>query len=324
MMEIEENLPVAPIDASIFAMSLEESETVQQAAVISKILTKYRTIYYTKVGVKDKLKELEMEEHKYDTKEHYKNMFSLIDLTTLSTSDTEAKVRSMVERVNDFKQIFKAIPSVGAICIYPPFVPTVCKHLHIEEVGVASVSAGFPSSQTFIEVKALESQVAVRHGATEIDIVISVGTFLAGDLYTVFMEIYKIKKAIFPAHLKVILETGAIKDINLIRTASLIAMEAGADFIKTSTGKMTPAATPDAVLVMAEAIKEFGEKNGGKQVGIKPAGGISTADDALTFYTIITEILGKDYQSNALFRIGASRLANSLLSRIFNEEISYF
>ena len=297
--------------------------TTSRDAFIDSILSKYETIDYSPEIIQGKLDKLQNSEHKYKTKDYYKKMFSLIDLTTLNTQDSTEKVIKMCSKVNAFNTIFRAIPLMGAICIYPPFAETVKKNLRVQGVGIASVSAGFPSSQTYIEVKALESQMVVNMGATEVDIVISVGTFLSGDLWTVYQEIRKIKASVEPAHLKVILETGALKDPNLIRVASIIAMEAGADFIKTSTGKLEPAATPEAILVMCEAIREFNLMYK-RQIGIKPAGGLVTADDATKYFTIIVEILGEAYESNRLLRFGASRLANNLLTTILGDEIIYF
>jgi deoxyribose-phosphate aldolase len=190
-------------------------------------------------------------------------------------------------------------------------------------VSIASVSAGFPASQTFVEVKVRESVLAVENGADEVDIVISLGRFLEKDYQFVYDEIAEIKKAVGKNHVKVILETGAIKDLQLIRIASLIAMEAGADFIKTSTGKFYDAATPEAVCVMCQAIADYKMQNN-RMVGIKPSGGIVTTDDALIYYNIVKSTLGNDWLNNKFFRIGASRLANNLLTDIVGLETKYF
>jgi len=258
-----------------------------------------------------------------------KLIFSLVDLTTLNTDDTESRVKLMCEKMNEFPGRFPGYPLVGAICVYPLLVPVVHKNLIEKQVNIASVAAGFPSSQTFPEVKEIESRMAVEAGANEIDIVISVGKFLNRKFDYVSAEIRQIKKAIGDAKLKVILETGLLPDPSAIYSASMISMESGADFIKTSTGKIQPAATPEAVLVMCHAIKDYREKTG-KKVGIKPAGGISTTEHALEYASIVKGVLGEEWLDQALFRIGASRLANNLLSEIFSiekgkpQKVSYF
>lgn len=258
-----------------------------------------------------------------------KLVFSLIDLTTLNTDDTASKVKMMCEKMNEFPGKFPGYPLVGAICVYPILVPVVNENLSRKQVNIASVVAGFPSSQTFPEVKVMESRMAVKAGANEIDMVISVGKFLNDELDYVSAEIRQIKKAIGTAKLKVILETGLLPDPSAIYRASMVSMEAGADFIKTSTGKIQPAATPEAVLVMCHAIKDF-MKETGRMIGIKPAGGISTTALALEYSSIVKGVLGEQWLNPGLFRIGASRLANNLLSEIISmetgkqQEISYF
>jgi len=258
-----------------------------------------------------------------------KLIFSLVDLTTLNTDDTPPKVKLMCEKMNDFPSQFPAYPLVGAICVYPLLVPVVRKNLVEQRVNIASVAAGFPSSQTFPEVKETESRMAVEAGANEIDIVISVGKFLNMEFDYVSSELLLIKKTIGDAKLKVILETGLLPDPSAIYRASMISMESGADFIKTSTGKIQSAATPEAVLVMCHAIKDFMEKTG-RKVGIKPAGGISTSEQALAYVSIVKGVLGEEWLDPGLFRIGASKLANNLLSEILSMEtgkkqvVSYF
>jgi len=256
------------------------------------------------------------------TKEVYKQCFNFIDLTSLNTTDHHGTIEKMVEKVNNFSAHFQEMPSVAAICVFPNFAGTVNNHLKVP-VGIAAVSAGFPSSQTFIEVKVAETLLAVHEGATEIDVVISVGDFLNGDYEKVFDELVELKASCRNAHFKVILETGALIHAAEIKKASLLAMEAGADFIKTSTGKMNPAATTEAAFVMCSAIREYYNKTG-KKVGFKPAGGIVTKDDAVNYYTIVKELLGDAWMTNHLFRFGASRLANNLLSAIYDQEITYF
>lgn len=251
--------------------------------------------------------------------DNLKKAFSFIDLTTLNSTDTLDKGKLFAENVSSFKKQFSAIPNVAAICVYPSLVESVRKNLTDKDVRIASVSAGFPSSQTFIDVKTLECKMAVAKGADDIDIVISIGRFLSGDYQVVFDEIKAIKEAIGDAHLKVILETGALETLQNIRTASIIAMQAGADFIKTSTGKLKPAATLEAVYVMTEAINDF-YKATGKKVGIKPAGGVSTPQQAIEYFAIVKNNLGDEWLKSDLFRIGASRLANNLLNEIIKLE----
>ena len=259
----------------------------------------------------------------FHTKEELKLAFSCIDLTTLGSDDTQEKGRAMAEKVSLFPSHFTGLNNVAAICIYPTLVTTVRNNLKDPKVAIAAVSAGFPSSMTFLEVKELETAITVAAGADEIDIVISVGTFLEGNFAVVSEEISSIKKSCGNAHLKVILETGALKTPEHIWNASMIAMHAGADFIKTSTGKIDPAATPEAAWVMCSAIREF-YQNTGKKVGFKAAGGIVESIDALHYLDIVREILGEDWLNPGLFRIGASRLANNLLTSITEEKISYF
>lgn len=257
-----------------------------------------------------------------NNKQVYHKCVSLIDLTSLRETDTEEEIRTMVQKVNEFEDNYPDIPNVGAICVFPAMVSTV-KNTLTEPIGIASVSAGFPSSQTFIEVKVAETAMCVMEGATEIDIVISIGKFLEGKYEEVYEEISEIKSACKDAHLKVIIESGALKTAANIKKASILAMAAGADFIKTSTGKIPVAATPEATYIICSAIKEWNEKVGAK-VGYKPAGGIVTTEDAIQHYTLVKEILGKDWLNNSLFRIGASRLANNLLTSIRGKEEKYF
>ncbi len=255
-------------------------------------------------------------------KKVYQQCLSQIDLTSLNGTDTEAEIISMVEKVNSFNTHFPHLQNVGAICIYPALVPIVKAHL-TENVGIAAVSAGFPASQTFIEIKVAETSMAVMEGATEIDVVISIGKFLEGKYEEVYEELSELKAACRDAHLKVILETGALKTASNIKKAAILAMASGADFIKTSTGKIPVAATLEATYVMCEAIKEWNEKTGVK-VGYKPAGGIVTTEDAVNHYTIVKQVLGNEWLNNKMFRFGASRLANNLLSSIEEKEVKYF
>ena len=254
--------------------------------------------------------------------EVWKQCLHSIDLTTLNGEDTTEKVEKMAQAVNEFEDHFPEIPNVAAMCVYPALVQTAADTL-TESIGIAAVAAGFPASQTFIEIKVAEAAMAVAAGATEIDIVISIGKFLEGNYQEVFDEISEVKAAIQDAHLKVILETGALKTAENIYKASILAMAAGADFIKTSTGKVPVNATPEATYVMCQAIKAWKEKTGVK-VCYKPAGGVSTTAEAVQHYTLVKEILGEDWLNNESFRFGASRLANNLLTSITGNEVKYF
>jgi len=254
--------------------------------------------------------------------EVYATCLSLIDLTSLNGTDTEKQIVDMTQKVNEFKTHFPSLPNVGAICVYPSMVPVVKKNL-IPKIGIASVAAGFPASQTFIEVKIAETSMAVMEGASEIDVVISIGKFLSGEYEEVREELQEIKAACRGSHLKVIIESGALLSAANIKKASVLSISAGADFIKTSTGKIPVAATPEATYIMCSAIKEWYEHTGEK-IGYKPAGGIVTTEDAVKHYTIVKEVLGEEWLNNKLFRIGASRLANNLLTDLTGKEVKYF
>ena len=258
-----------------------------------------------------------------NTIEVKKQLFNCLDLTTLKTEDSEESVLKFTERVNDFDNEYPDLKGVAAICVYPNFAKIVSQSLEVESVNIACVSGGFPSSQTFTEVKVAETALALADGATEIDIVIPVGKFLSGDYEGMCDEIEEIKSICGERHLKVILETGALKSTENIWKAAILAMYSGADFIKTSTGKQEPAATPEAAYVMCQAIKAYHEKTG-RKIGFKPAGGINSVNDALVYYTIVKEVLGKEWLNNELFRLGTSRLANLLLSDILGEELKFF
>ncbi len=252
-----------------------------------------------------------------------KQLFSCIDLTTLSSTDTQERGKLFAQNVSNFHQHFADMPNVAAICVYPNLVKTVSKNLKDKTVKIASVSAGFPASMTFDAVKDLETGMAVEAGADEIDIVLSLSEFLADNHHEVVLDIARLKKVCGTAHLKVILETGALKAPERIWKASFLAMQAGADFIKTSTGKLEPAATHQAAWIMCSAIREFYRKTG-RKVGFKPAGGIVESDDALIYWAIVKEVLGDEWLNNRLFRIGASRLANNLLTSITGQKVTYF
>lgn len=266
-----------------------------------------------------------IEEHvaENDTLEVKKFLFNCIDLTTLKCTDSETSVMKFTEKVNEFDDKYPDLKNVAAICVYPNMAEIVNDTLEADRVKIACVSGGFPSSQTFMEVKVAETAMALHSGADEIDIVIPVGKFLSGDYEGMCDEIQELKDVCGEKQLKVILETGALGSASNIKKAAILAMYSGADFIKTSTGKEQPAATPEAAFVMCQAIKEYYLETE-RKVGFKPAGGLNTVHDALVYYTIVKEILGKEWLCNDLFRLGTSRLANRLLSDILGEETKFF
>lgn len=255
--------------------------------------------------------------------EVYKLLFNTIDLTTLNATDSPQSVAKFTERVNAFDEEYPMLNNVAAICVYPNFAPVVRTVLDVSKVAVACVSGGFPSSQTFNEVKIAETALAVEGGADEIDIVLNLGNFLDGDYEEVCDEIAEQKAACRGGRLKVILESGALKTAENIKAASILSMYSGADFLKTSTGKGYPGASLEAAYVMAQAIKEYYEQTG-TMVGFKASGGVATTEDAVKYYTIIKEVLGEKWLTNEYFRLGASRLANHLLGDILGKEIKFF
>ena len=258
-----------------------------------------------------------------DNSEVKKQLFHCIDLTTLKCTDSEESVMKFTEKVNEFVDKYPELDNVAAICVYPNMAEIVSDTLEADNVKIACVSGGFPSSQTFMEVKVAETAMAIHTGGEEIDIVMPVGKFLCEDYEGMCDEIGELKDICGEKPLKVILETGALRSASNIKKAALLAMYSGADFIKTSTGKEAISATPEAALVMCEAIKEYYQETG-RKVGFKAAGGIDTAKKALAYYTIVKEVLGEEWLNNGLFRIGASRLANQLLSEITGEEVKFF
>ena len=259
-----------------------------------------------------------------DTLEVKKFLFGSIELTTLKTEDSDTSVMAFTERVNAFDNEYPDMPHVATICVYPCFAEIVKDSLEVEGVEIACVSGSFPSSQARIEVKVAETSLAVKDGATEIDIVMPVGKFLSGDYEGMCEDISELKNACGKdVAMKVILETGDIKTASNIKKASILSMYAGADYIKTSTGKEKISATPEAAYVMCQAIKEYYDETG-IQIGFKPAGGINTVMDAITYYTVVKEVLGEKWLTNKWFRLGTSRLANLLLSEIQGEEVKFF
>ena len=286
-------------------------------------LSKYNTKIEDK-DVKEAIKKIIVEKvHENDNIDVKKFLMGSVELTSLHTTDSEESILAMTERVNEFDNTYPDLPHVATICVYPCFAKIVSESLEVDGVEIACVSGSFPSSQALIEVKVAETALALKDGATEIDIVMPVGKFLSDDYEGTADEISELKEVCGEHKMKVILETGCLKTAENIKKASIIAMYAGADYIKTSTGKLEPAATPEAAYVMCQAIKEYYKKTG-IQVGFKPAGGLNTVMDALIYYTIVKEVLGEKWLTNNLFRLGTSRLANLLLSEVTGEETKFF
>lgn len=260
----------------------------------------------------------------------YKDCFSMMDLTTLKTDDTPASVEKLVRKVNAFNETYPEWPLPASVCVYSNFAKTV-KNARTKDFNITVVSACFPSSQSFIEVKLKECEMAVEQGADEVDIVLALNSFLAGDYEKAAEEIRQVRRCIDEVadrqgrkvHLKVILETGLLRTPERIAQASFLAMEAGADFIKTSTGKVDVNATPVAAYVMCECIAKYHAITG-KKIGFKPAGGISSAADAICYYSIVASVLGKDWLNKEYFRFGVSRVANSIISAVEQKTVSYF
>ena len=253
----------------------------------------------------------------------YKFCYSAIDLTTLSCTDSQESVREFARKTAEFNDKFPDIPNVASICVYPPFVETVGLEVDGTPLRITSVAGAFPASQSFIEVKALEVAMAIENGADEIDIVLSPGLMMSGHEAEAASEVGLLREEAKDVVLKVIIESGALKTPELIRRASLVSMFAGADFVKTSTGKIDVAATPEAAFVMCHAIKDYYEKTG-RRVGFKAAGGVKTPEDAALYYTIVEEVLGKEWLTTELFRIGASSAANNLISAIVDKPTKYY
>lgn len=266
---------------------------------------------------------IEEKVHTNDTPEVKKFLFGSIELTSLKCTDSDESIMAFTEKVNQFDTQYADLPHVATICVYPCFAQAVHDTLEVEGVEIACVSGSFPSSQALIEVKVAETALAVKDGATEIDIVMPVGKFLSGNYEEMCEDIQELKETCGDAAMKVILETGCLKTASNIKKASILSMYAGADYIKTSTGKEKVAATPEAAYVMCQAIKEYYDETG-IQIGFKPAGGINSVMDALIYYTIVKEVLGEKWLTNKWFRLGTSRLANMLLSEIEGKEVKFF
>ena len=289
----------------------------------SNILNQYAAAA-TAEQVAEQVAAARAQQSKNENTEVYKFCLSAVDLTTLTCNDSVESVTDFARRTVTFAEKYPEIPNVASICVYPSFVETVGVAVDGTPMRITSVGGGFPSSQTFLEVKMLEVAMAVENGADEVDIVLNVGKMLTGAYDEAANEVEMIRSEMDEdVVLKVILETGALKTPELIRRASLISMAAGADFIKTSTGKIDVAATPEAAVVMCQAIKDYFEATG-RKVGFKAAGGVKSPQDAALYYTIVEQILGQEWLTTDLFRIGASSAANNLLSAIVGQTVSHF
>ena len=308
----------------IILNDLENQNAQQTSSKYEEALAKYNTNIDDQ-EVRDAVRKIIAEKvPENDNMDVKRFLFGSIELTTLKTTDSDTSVLAFTERVNDFDNEYPDLPHVATICVYPCFAKTVAESLEVDGVEIACVSGSFPSSQARIEVKVAETSLAVADGATEIDIVMPVGKFLSGDYEGVCDDIAELKAACGEdVAMKVILETGALKTASNIKKASILSMYAGADYIKTSTGKLEPAATPEAAYVMCQAIKEYYDKTG-IQIGFKPAGGINSVMDAIIYYTIVKEVLGEKWLTNKWLRLGTSRLANMLLSELKGEQIKFF
>ncbi len=296
----------------------------------TKIVSKYEEAlakYNTNISddsVRNAVKQLIAEKvHENDTPEVKKFLMGSVELTSLKTTDSDESILALTEQVNRFDETYPDLPHVATVCVYPCFARTVAESLEIDGVEIACVAGNFPSSQALTEIKVAETALALKDGATEIDIVMPVGKFLGGDYEGVADEIGELKAVCGDKKMKVILETGCLKTASNIKKAAIIAMYAGADYIKTSTGKLKPAATPEAAYVMCQAIKEYYDQTG-IQIGFKPAGGLNSVMDALIYYTIVKEVLGKQWLTNQWFRLGTSRLENMLLSEVIGKETKFF
>ncbi|MCH5233241.1 MAG: deoxyribose-phosphate aldolase [Muribaculaceae bacterium] len=283
----------------------------------SHVLTDKEKIASEIEKIKERLPELRKPEI-------YGKIFSCIDLTTLNTTDSQDSVSSFIKRVNDFDNDYPQFKNVAAVCVFSNFAGVVRSHLEVSDVKIAVVAGGFPSGQTFTEVKVADTALAVSEGADEVDVVMNLGMLLDGAYEELCDELIEVKHAAKDAHIKVIIESGALKDAAKIRDASLLAMWSDADFIKTSTGKVYQGASPEAAYVMCSCIKEYYEKTG-RKVGFKAAGGVRSTEDALLYYAIVREVLGEEWLDRDYFRIGASSLANNILADMLNEpNFNYF
>ena len=304
-------------------MELIKKDAQNPKSKIEEVLDKYN-VDIDDATVQEEVKRIIAEKvPENDTLEVKKFLMGSVELTSLNTQDSDKSIMAFTEKVNQFDEAYPTLPHVATICVYPCFASVVSNTLEVDGVEIACVSGSFPSSQALIEVKVAETALAVKDGATEIDIVMPVGKFLCGDYEGVCDDITEMKNACGDKAMKVILETGLLKTAKNIKIASILSMYSGGDYIKTSTGKLSPAATPEAAYVMCKAIKEYYDETG-IQIGFKPAGGLNTVTDALIYYTIVKEILGEKWLTNKWFRLGTSRLANLLLSEVTGEEVKFF
>ena len=304
-------------------MELIKKDAQNPKSKIEEVLDKYN-VDIDDATVQEEVKRIIAEKvPENDTLEVKKFLMGSVELTSLNTQDSDKSIMAFTEKVNQFDEAYPTLPHVATICVYPCFASVVSNTLEVDGVEIACVSGSFPSSQALIEVKVAETALAVKDGATEIDIVMPVGKFLCGDYVGVCDDITEMKNACGDKAMKVILETGLLKTAKNIKIASILSMYSGGDYIKTSTGKLSPAATPEAAYVMCQAIKEYYDETG-IQIGFKPAGGLNTVTDALIYYTIVKEILGEKWLTNKWFRLGTSRLANLLLSEVTGEEVKFF
>ena len=304
-------------------MELIKKDAQNPKSKIEEVLDKYN-VDIDDATVQEEVKRIIAEKvPENDTLEVKKFLMGSVELTSLNTQDSDKSIMAFTEKVNQFDEAYPTLPHVATICVYPCFASVVSNTLEVDGVEIACVSGSFPSSQALIEVKVAETALAVKDGATEIDIVMPVGKFLCGDYEGVCDDITEMKNACGDKAMKVILETGLLKTAKNIKIASILSMYSGGDYIKTSTGKLSPAATPEAAYVMCQAIKEYYDETD-IQIGFKPAGGLNTVTDALIYYTIVKEILGEKWLTNKWFRLGTSRLANLLLSEVTGEEVKFF
>jgi deoxyribose-phosphate aldolase len=290
---------------------------------MTKLYQKLIKLCPSETEIRKELKKVSSTVPEFPDKHLLMNILNCTDLTSLNTTDNKSHILHLTGKVNSFSGRFSNIPNVAAICVYPNFVSVVKEKLTVKNVKIVSVAGAFPSSQTFRSIKLAECKMAIEAGADEIDMIISVGAFLGNDFAMVADEIREIKQAIGEKHLKVIVESGLLGDYENIFKASMIAMDAGADFIKTSTGKTTVSATPETAFVMCRAISDFYTETG-IRVGFKAAGGIVSPGDALDYYHIVKYCLGEEWLNNKLFRIGASRLANNIVTGISGTSNDYF
>jgi len=317
----------SPVHLKDLVNQERNNEKEQQAQPAVNKYEEALKLYNTDIDdqeVKEAVKKLIAEKvPENDTLEVKKFLMGSVEITSLHTTDSEESILALTEKVNHFDEAYPDLPHVATICVYPCFAGIVSQSLEVDGVEIACVSGSFPSSQTFQEVKVAETSLAIHDGATEIDIVLPVGKFLSGDYEGVSDDINELKQVCGEHAMKVILETGDLVTASNIKKASILSMYAGADYIKTSTGKEKISATPEAAYVMCQAIKEYYDKTG-IQIGFKPAGGLNTVMDALIYYTIVKEVLGEKWLTNKWFRLGTSRLANQLLSEVIGQETKFF